>query len=207
MSIEVICPTCDQVHRVKDESAGKKLCCKCCQAVIPIRAASEPDHVDPLGTGDVEKTAARQALGETNFQSARVHPGDGMPIAILVSIAVNGILLAYNVVGIALTLMAGSYGPAFVSLSRLIIELTIISGLRARSGRIRWSAIVLDGIGLTFVFICMGGLYLVAPEKVLQMFAVNHRTIIFGILGMHAVFWIIEFVMLFSPSARIYCDN
>ena len=128
-----------------------------------------------------------------------------MPIAILVSIAINGLLIAYNVVGIVVTLIAGSYGPAFVSLSRLIVEFTIINGLRDRRNRIRCGAVVLDGIGLTFVFICLGGLYLIAPEKVLQMFAANIWTIIMGILGMHAIFWISEFVMLLTPSARDYC--
>jgi hypothetical protein len=212
MSIEVICPTCDQVHRVKDESAGKKLRCKGCQAVIPIPAASETEEADPWDTGDIEEPAPRQAPRQRKKsiakpERARTRSSDGMPITIMVSLGICGLFIAIVLVTTVLNLIAGEKAQAGGTVVRLLIDITIIKGLLARSNRIRWNAIILDGVGLAFGFSCIAGaVFLASNPQFQQHVPAGGATLLIAIFAVQSVFWIVDLIMLLSPSARDYCN-
>lgn len=177
MSIEVICPSCDQVHKVKDEAAGKKLRCKGCQEVIPIPAASEPAEADPWDTGDMEEPAPRQAPRQRKPQPAkaakpsrpaRTRSGDGMPITIMASIGICGLFILIVVVSSVINIMAGEKAQAGGAVIRLLVNISVIKGLLGRSNRTRWNAVVLDCLGLVIGVSCIGSLLFLSGNPQVQ---------------------------------------
>lgn len=219
MSIDVICPTCDQVHKVKNESAGKKLRCKGCQAVIPIPATSEAEEADPWDTGDIEEPAPRQAPRPAPRQRkaqaakparARARSTDGMPITIIAALGINWLLIAFNVCFTAIYVAAVLAGIAAFSdlircIIRLAVEFTINKGLRGRSNRIRWNVIILDGTSLTLL-VCLGALYLFLPQLG-ERIPPDGRALTLLSYGAYFVLCVAELSVLLSPSARDYCSE
>lgn len=217
MAIEVICPSCDQVHKVKDDAAGKKLRCKGCQEVIPIPAAAAVEEADPWDTGEMEEPAPRQAPRQAPRKSkakaakperARARSSDGMPIPIMMSIGINGLFIALNVLGIVMNAMNGGTVGAGGSLIRLGVDVSIIRGLLNRSNRIRWNAIILDGVGLVFGLLCLGSISFVAADpRFQQQMPAGSVGLLMAIFAVQEVFWIVDLVMLLTPSARDYCNE
>src|SRR5690242_387122 len=105
MPIEVVCPSCDKVHKVKDEAAGKKLRCKGCQTVISIPAATESADADPWE--NLDENEGGEAMPPVVRQSAvdktraakrkRSKSANSTPMPILVSVGINGVQIAVMV--------------------------------------------------------------------------------------------------------------
>ena len=72
MAIEVVCPSCDTSHKVKDESAGKKLKCKGCQKILAIPARAEAAEGDPWDNLD-ENCSISEGLHPLAATFAGIH--------------------------------------------------------------------------------------------------------------------------------------
>jgi hypothetical protein len=83
MAIEVVCPSCDASHKVKDESAGKKLKCKGCQKILAIPAMAVADEGDPWENldenegGEELPPVVRPAAASKKKSGKRTRAGSG----------------------------------------------------------------------------------------------------------------------------------
>jgi len=213
--VEVSCPSCQKEYKVKPEAAGKKFRCKSCQTVVtvPQPDAGEVDllSVDPWEAVDEDAPPPppppRRTRSTSGGKSARQSSNGGMPIAIMVSIGICGLLLALNLFGLAANLFFedGSRSQGGGSLIRLVINFTIIKGLLDRNNRIRRNAIMLDVIGLVF-----GPIILIAAVFGNQQGAANdpgQKSLLIAIIGLSIVLWIVDLVALLQRSARDYCNQ
>jgi phage FluMu protein Com len=64
MPITIQCPQCDKKLKVADTSAGKKVRCPACSAVILVPAAEESEHVPEGGTTETSKSKAPRPVVE-----------------------------------------------------------------------------------------------------------------------------------------------
>ncbi|MFN0050608.1 MAG: MJ0042-type zinc finger domain-containing protein, partial [Planctomycetales bacterium] len=155
MPIDVRCPSCDKAYKVKDDAAGKKFRCKNCETAIvvpelvleadPWDAVDEQEAEEPQTPLPPRTRRKRPAAAPTPRRSSR---GGGMPATIIVAIITNVLLIPVgllDLVGNAISL--NILGSTF-ALARIGIEGAIIKGLYDQSNRTRWTAIVLDILGL-----------------------------------------------------------
>jgi hypothetical protein len=212
MSIDVACPECAKVHKLKEEAAGKKFRCKGCQAVVSIPEAAEIAEPDPWDVVDEDAEAPPPMARRRKPQPAKrarssSSSGSGMPVTVIVSICINALMMAGNLFGIVTNLMAGNMpgvGGVFI---RLGIEVAIIKGLIDRSSKTRWQAVVLDGIGLGFVFLCVAPLAIFFSDAVGKQMPAEGMAFLAIVFGAQVVLWIVDIVMLLSPSAKNYCNQ
>lgn len=217
MPIQVVCPTCEKSYKVKDEAAGKKMRCKGCETVIPIPVAAAVEEGDPwdaLPEAGEEGEATpqlppvqRKKKPQPTSKRSRASAGDGMPATVIVSIVICGLIAVGAVVGIVFNLMQSNVPGAGGVLLRLGITCSIINGLRSRKNYSRWAAIILDAIGLAFVFFCVGGGLLLFHQQVSQNVPADAITFLVALFGSQAVLWIVDIAVLLSPSARDYCNE
>jgi hypothetical protein len=217
MSIQVICPTCDQVHTVKDEAAGKKLRCKGCQAVIPIPAADEVEQADPWDTGELDEPAPRRTLQQAPRRPrktsaepklARRSSRDGMPATIIIALIVNGLLIGFNILAIIGSItMVNNILVLIWSILRILIEAAVIKGLVDRSNRIRWNSIILDAVGLALVLLCFAPAIFLVPDALRQPGVAVGAAAVIAVYVLQSMLWIVDIVVLLSPSARDYCNG
>jgi hypothetical protein len=212
MSIDVACPECAKVHKVKEEAAGKKFRCKGCQAVVSIPEAAEIAEPDPWDVADEEAEAPPPMARKRKPQPAKrgrssSSSGSGMPVTVIVSICINALMLAGNLFGIVTSLMGGNMSGAGGVFVRLGIEIAIIKGLIDRSSKTRWQAVVLDGIGLGFVFLCITPGAIFFSDAFGKQMPAEGMAVLAIIFGAQAVLWIVDMVMLLSSSAKTYCNQ
>jgi hypothetical protein len=217
MSIQVVCPTCEKTYKVKDEAAGKKMKCKGCETVIPIPAVAavieEPDPWDVLPEqGDEDEAAPRlppvrrKQKPQPTAKRSRTRSADGMPVTVIVSIVLCGIMAAISGLAIVAFLLASNIILAALSLIRLAVNGTIIKGLIDRSNRLRWNAIIVDGLGLAWAFTCGAAMLFLGTGE--QIGAIPGGKIgIVVALAFQIVVWITDLAVLLSPSARDYCNQ
>src|SRR5579872_2817602 len=193
MPIQVVCPTCEKSYKVKDEAAGKKMRCKGCETVIPIPAPADVDQADPwdaLPEAGEEGEATpqlppvqRKKKPQPTSKRSRASASDGMPVTVIVSIVICGVIAAGSVVGMVLNLTQSNAGGAGGGLIRLGIACSIINGLRSRKNYSRWAAIILDAVGLAFTFLCIGGALLLFHQQVSQRMPAEGVAILAAIFG------------------------
>jgi hypothetical protein len=217
MSIEVVCPSCDTSHKVKDESAGKKLKCKGCQKILAIPAKAEAAEGDPWDNLDENEGGEElppvvrpsAASKKKTGKRARASSGDGMPVPIMVSIGINAVQVGVMLIIITINLIAGNFKGLPGGL-RIAIDIGLINGLRARNSRSRWQAIILDGIGLGFA-VLVGFLFIVSTQ--LGGGGQNapkdgpSKEMVIAIGVTQAIFWLVDLIMLLTPSAKNYCNE
>jgi len=213
MSVEVECPSCQKSYKVKAEAAGKKFRCKSCETVITVPEAEAAEtsflDVDPWDGVDESAPLAlpppRRAKSSSE-RSPRRSSGDGMPVTVMVSIGICGLLMALGLFGIVSNLLMenGQKTQIFGAVIRIGIGITIIKGLLDRSNRIRWNAIGLDIFGLVFATFCMGFLVLAGQQANIDGDQKMELLVIFGV---QYVLWIVDLVMLTHSSARDYCNQ
>jgi predicted Zn finger-like uncharacterized protein len=213
MSMAVSCPSCQKEYKVKADAAGKKFRCKACQTVVTVPQA-EPDEFDLLNADPwdaVDENAPppelppRRVKSSSAAKPAKKRSSDGMPVTVMVSIGICGLLVAFNLFGIVanLFLEGGNKGQAGGSGLRLGIDIMIIKGLLERSNRVRWNAIILDIIGLVFMIPSLGLIIAFTQAEA----ANDNRAVVIGTIAISIVFWIIDLVMLTHSSARDYCNQ
>jgi hypothetical protein len=212
MSIDVACPECAKVHKVKEEAAGKKFRCKGCQAVVSIPEAAEIAEPDPWDVVDEDAEAPPPMARRRKSQPAErgrssSSSGSGMPVTVIVSICITALMLAGNLFGIVTTLMGGNMTGAGGSFIRLGIEIAIIKGLIDRSNKIRWQAVALDAVGLGFVFLCLTPAMIFLSDAVGKQMPDGGMVVLAIIFGAQVVLWIVDMVMLLTPSAKSYCNQ
>lgn len=217
MSVEVECPSCQKSYKVKAEAAGKKFRCKACETVItvPQPEAAEASFLDVDPWDAVDESAPppppmpRRVKSSSAERSSRRSSSDGMPVTVMVSIGICGLLLALHLFGLVSTIVMENINKSQIggSLLRIGIGITIIKGLLDRSNRIRWNAIVLDIIGLVFVIFCMGVVLIVNQQAAMNQLGVDEKTGLIVIFGVQFVLWIVDLVMLSHSSARDYCNQ
>lgn len=217
MPIQVVCPKCDKAYKVKDESAGKKLRCKQCETVFPIPAAEEegdpwdslpePDEDDELPPARRLPPVQRKKP-QTKAKRAKASSGDGVPVTIIVSMAICGLMMLLNLANLVMSLTQSNFTGVGGMLVRLGIEVRIIMGLYGRSNQARWTAIILDILGLVLAIPC-GGILLFAAQmpQVQQNVPQGMLGILIGAVIGQIILWIVDLVMLVSPSAREYCNE
>ena len=216
MPIQVVCPNCDKTYKVKDEAAGKKLRCKTCETVIPIPAAdvAEPDPWDVLPEEGNENElppselppVQRKKRPQGQAKRTRAGSGGGMPVTVIVSIVLCGVMIALNILAAIASLLGADVTNGVGGVIRLAVNATIIKGLVDRSNRLRWNAIFLDGIGLAWAFLCGGAIVFFADGPKLDNMP-GGKTGFVVILAFQIVLWIVDLTMLVSPSARDYCNQ
>jgi hypothetical protein len=213
MSIDVACPECAKVHKVKEEAAGKKFRCKGCQAVVSIPEAAEISEPDPWDVVDEDAEAPppmprrRKAQPAKRSRSSSSSSGSGMPVTVIVSICINALMIVGNLFGIVVNLMMGnlpSVGGVFI---RLGIEIAIIKGLVDRSNSYRWQAVALDGVGLGFVLLCIAPAAIFFSDVVGKQMPAEGMAVLAIIFAVQVVLWITDMVMLLSPSAKEFCNQ
>lgn len=218
MSIEVVCPSCETSHKVKDEAAGKKLRCKGCEKIISIPKAVGEAEADPWDSLDVNDAAAelppviRKSAGSKKKAAKRskFSSGGGMPAAIMVSIGINGVQIAFMAALILINLLSGNFSSLGGGV-RPAVDVMLIQGLLNRQKRVRWQAIVLDAIGLASVFFCLGPItYLSSqtpgsPAK--NFFASGAGTAVVAGVAVQVVLWVVDLVLLFTRPAKDYCNQ
>jgi hypothetical protein len=220
MAIEVICPSCDQVHKVKDDAAGKKLRCKGCQEVIPIPAAAAVEEADPWDTGEMEEPAPRQAPRQAPRKSkakaakperVRARSSDGMPIPIIGSIVICGLVIAYMAVSFLGELVAWegarSTGRLVGYVIRILVNISIIKGLVAKQSRLHWNAMLLDGICLVVGIPGLALIMFASSDPAVQQRLGGNASLVIGVMAIQCLFWVADLVMLLTPSAREYCSE
>lgn len=215
MPIEVVCPSCDKVHKVKDEAAGKKLRCKGCQTVIPIPAAAAAveddlwETLDENEGGEELPPVIRQASPTKKKSSKRSHSssGDGMPVTVILSVGINGLFALYAAYSAVDFLMAGVIGKAIGSGVRVLFDIMIIKGLFDRSNRLRWNSIMLDGLGLGFLFLCFAPTALLARQQLEQQVAADAIGLLLLVFVIQSVLWLADLILLLTPSAKEHCNQ
>jgi hypothetical protein len=227
MSIAVICPSCAKEHKVKDDSAGKKLRCKSCQTVISIPAVAATVESDPWDTADDGAEAApvmrappprmRKSNPKPEKSSRpRRSSGTGMPAAVIVAICANSVMFALNLFGvIGVFVQFGQTSNGAVAAGQtcgvifpLIIEVAVVVGLLRQNNRIRWNSIVLDGLGLAVGLLTLAGiLFLGAQHPQIGGAAAVGTGAVVAVLAIKVVLWITDMVALLTPSAQEWCNK
>src|SRR5204862_979334 len=104
--------------------------------------------------------------------------------------------------------MAGEKAQAGGAVIRLLVNISVIKGLLGRSNRTRWNAVVLDCLGLVIGLSCIGSLlFLSGNPQIQQQAPPGTVPALMLIFAVQSVFWIVDIVMLCTPSARAYCNN
>jgi hypothetical protein len=212
MSIDVACPECAKVHKVKEEAAGKKFRCKGCQAVVTIPAAAEIVEPDPWDVVDENAEAPPPMPRRRKPQPAKrsrssSSSGSEMPVTIIVSICINGLMIALNVVGVIGNIMSGNIPGVGGVVVRLGIEIAIIKGLIDRSNSYRWQGAALDGVGLAFGMLCLPAIFFMGDQLKQPMLADGGVAVFVAIIVAQMILWITDIVMLLSPSAKDWCNQ
>jgi len=216
MPIEITCPECEKMYKVKDEAAGKKFRCKGCQAVIPIPADAQPAEPDPWDVGGEEDPELppvvrkrRPAPVKRSREVVRESSGGGMPVTVMISVGINGLTLAMNVLGAIGGLVTGAYPTVTAGVIRILINVIIIKGLLEASNRIRWNAILVDALGLALVAFCaIPGLLLAQNEALKQIAGAGVGVaIVIAIFAVQAAILLVDMILLLTPSARDYCNQ
>ena len=220
MPIEIACPECEKVYKVKDDAAGKKFRCKECQTVIPIPAdaqPAEPDSWDVAGDDDPELPPVvrkrKPVPVKRSREVVRESYGGGMPVTVIISIVLNGLMLALNILGMIGGLLIGNYANTGFGFIRLLVDAVIIKGLLEASNRIRWNSIILDGAGVAALLFCVSPAMIFAPQefhKAMGQDAVGRgalMTVFVAALVAQGVIWLADMILLLTPSARDYCNQ
>lgn len=133
-----------------------------------------------------------------------------MPIAIMVSIGINGVQIAIMTVAILINIVSGNFkvGGGFI---RPIVDFVIIQGLLGRQKRTRWQAIILDAIGLGTLFLCLTPLVMMSLQ---DPNSPAHKTLsggtgalVIGGTSVQAIFWIVDIVLLLTRPAKDWCNE
>jgi hypothetical protein len=220
MPIDVKCPSCGKGHKVKDEAAGKKLRCKGCEAVIPIpkKAAAETD-ADPWETLDeneggeelppVAREAPRSKKG--SGKKSKLRSSGGMPVAIMVSIGIDGIVVAIMGLSIIVYLFSRNFGGAAGAGIRFGIDINLIQGLLNRQSRTRWQSIILDCVGLGGMLLCVGPITLISMQTpgspARNFLATDEGLGMVVVIGFQIILWILDIVMLMTQPAKDWCNE
>lgn len=217
MPIQVVCPACDKRYKVKDEAAGKKMRCKDCETVIPIPAVEveEGDPWDALpGEDEIAEAPARglppvqrTKKPQAKAKGSRSGGGGGIPVTVMISIGICAIMIVLNV-GIGIMNMVSGESKSIVGSGvRLAIGVAIIKGLLNRSNQVRWTAIILDAIGLVLGVLCLGAILVLANQQLLQQMPEGVKTLLIVAFAVQIVLWIVDLVALVSSSARDWCNQ
>ncbi|REJ96619.1 MAG: hypothetical protein DWQ34_03585 [Planctomycetota bacterium] len=205
MPITATCPKCQKEYRVKDDVVGKKFRCKACQAVVTVpEAAADPGgHKDPWDDLDLdaygdnpyaetdEPIEAPRARKKSPSKKKRSR-SSGMPIAIMVAIGIEGILILLNGVGIVGNLMNQNIGGACGSIFRILIEVAAIMGYVQRQNVVRWISVALSAVSILLVLVC-GGIALAMganlPPEVQQQIPQEMMVLVIAIVVGQVVLW------------------
>lgn len=138
----------------------------------------------------------------------RSSSGSGMPIPVVVAIVIECLFIGLNGLGIVGNLMQSNVGGAVGSVIRILIEISIVSGLWQRKSSARTSALVLSGIGIVLMVVC-GGFVLLAGQQAQVMAQVPQeiKAIVIAVLVLQTVLYITDIVSLMTSSAQEYLDQ
>lgn len=214
MPIEVTCPTCSRAYKVKEEAAGKKLRCKGCETVIPIPDAVDiVDEEDPWdGLDEQDQPAlppARVSRPKARPKSSGGGSSSGMPPTIIGSLVLCAITIVVALLGVAGMIVTGDFRKVIAAGIRILVAGVIMKGLLDRRDRIRRNAIMLDCLGLGLLGLCVTPALLFANQQaaIVEKMDAGSMTLAMVGLGFQMLIWIVDLVLLLSPSAKSYTNQ
>ena len=172
MAIKVECGDCGKTYNVKDEMDGKKIRCKECSAVIPVRAESE-DEWDDTYEDELPPPVRKSPKQKAKRRSS----SDGMPSTVRISlICVGGIvaITLLTLVGyVSLLVRHPAHPPillvvCFGVMLRLLTQVTVFVGIVNGSSSTRIPSIILAGLGV----LLLGAEYMRGPQQAGQEWVV-----------------------------------
>ena len=156
MAIKVECGDCGMTYNVKDEMDGKKIRCKECSAVIPVRAESGDEW------GEEEEFQA--PVRKTSKKKQRATEFGGRPLTVWIALGCVGMMLTVSLFAIIRVAFmdTSNIPPDVVTVLRVtvlivvgpivIVQATILSGLLKRKSGARFSAMTLAGLAICMLF-------------------------------------------------------
>ena len=195
MAIKVECGDCGKNYSVKDELVGKKIRCKECSAVIPVRAQVDDDWDE-----EEEEDFLPPVRKSTKKKARRRSSSDGMPPTVIIALICVGLMIALSLLSIVglvvlftklISVPPQFVGMVLVGLLQVGIQLAVLMGIIHGTASTRMISIVLA----VLASLVIGALLTRAPQQMNNELVVP--LLLFG-LFLRAVF----IGCMFTPSAN-----